>query len=105
MSADIGPGDFVECTVTHGLGNGHVEAGKVYRVATMETRHSSCSDCGRSARREPIAIQLGGVPNPHHPLLGEGRWCLCHFKPIYRPKEGAFDHLLTPVDVKSPEPA
>lgn len=89
MSA-IGPGDFVECVDAsppdrHDRGS-RLVVGALYRIARLDIT---------PYRRLP-ACWVVGV---------DVLWRISRFRPIYRPRERAFDHLLTTIPVNTPEPA
>lgn len=90
MSADIGPGDFVEALFDGK--RGPMRAGAVYQVlALTEPPRSAfggyrpCSFCGVPGGKGGTALMLSSL---------KGRVCPCAVKPVYRPKPGAFDQLL-----------
>lgn len=79
MSADIGPGDFVECVqvVNPQLGHGL----NIGSVCVVERVHVLPDETG---------LDLVGVKK----APGGVGWNIEAFRPIYRPKPGAFDQLL-----------
>jgi hypothetical protein len=92
MSADIGPGDFVEAVRDYsGLG-ASISRGAVYVVARVCVgEHGACPDCGDDGDSLDIEGQT---------LAGGYGWCFCDFRPIYRPKADAFTDLLKVPDRK-----
>ncbi len=75
----IGPGDFVEAVDDLRDVRGHLT--------------TACSeDCG-----QPRVIEFHDAPNPGT----FARWCVCGFRPIYRPKGEVFQAML----IKALEPA
>lgn len=87
MSA-IGPGDWVECvdaSLYHGQPNG-LSVGAVYRVKELLDCPIDGPGCSLVGVSPPVARKRG--------------YLLSRFRPIYRPRKGAFDHLLKPMDIK-----
>jgi hypothetical protein len=89
---DIGPGDFVECVGPCGCPDADFTATDLVKGAVYR-----CTEVGHDGHGGP-AIWLAEFPNPSD--------CFCpgHFRPIRRPKSGAFDDLLKVPDLVG-EPA
>jgi hypothetical protein len=87
MSADIGPGDFVEC-VDDAPGPGNhkgIAAGNIYTIRKVQESLVTPGTFG---------VLLVGIILPRHPLGHEIAWKTDRFRPIYRPKPDAFTDLL-----------
>lgn len=81
MSAEIGPGDFVEAAhdlITYPIPRGTV--GRVTRIGVV-----GLCRCGLEARGIHVDIA---------PLPAGNQWCTCAWRPVYRPKPDAFTDLL-----------
>jgi hypothetical protein len=84
VSADLGPGDWVEAVRS---GRTHLTRGRIYLVERTFALHDGvwCDYCsnGKSGSREIVTVtQLPGQ-----------NYCPCAFRPVYRPK-GTFAQLL-----------
>jgi hypothetical protein len=96
--ADIGKGDFVEAIKSQ-LGEGcSITAGATYHVEQVYPPDfgMECIVCG------PDSTGVGLVGQPHS---AEGHWCMCAFRPIYRPKAELLESLLHDITAPSLEPA
>ncbi len=91
MSADIGPGDWVECVRPSRMRPGALRVGAVYQVVscTPEDRHGI------------PGVTIKGVPAVYeHAGFG---WAVFMFRPVYRPKAEILDGLREPIKpVKTP---
>lgn len=95
MSADLEPGDWVESLVTERGEGCRIERGNVYQVEEIYPPQDGliCRTCDGDTM-----FGLGLAGQPHY---DEGHWCGCSFRPIYRPRAQAFDHLLQPVPAET----
>jgi DNA-directed RNA polymerase subunit RPC12/RpoP len=95
MSAEIGPGDWVEAliTVPGSFGCQTIVAGELYRVRAINENDWICTDCGHD---NGIDIELCGDSEGDD---GEA-WCPCAFRPIYRPRTSLIEDLSRPVEME-----
>lgn len=89
MTQPIGPGDWVEC-VEEWTALYPVRRGAVYRVSKVFETVGRCGLHGDAC--EKLAVRLDTIP----PGV-RGGYCSRQFRPIYRPREHAFDYLLTDI--------
>jgi hypothetical protein len=95
MSADIGPGDWVEALKDCAAGDGcaALVAGTIRRVIWVG-KALTCMDCGDNS---PVAVNLDGDD-----LDGETSWCTaCCVRPIYRPNATLIEQLSAPAPRES----
>lgn len=97
MSADIGPGDFVECVDASPAVNGTQPflAGSIYVVTHV---WPPAGNDLRTGKPSSGAVDIRWVPRAH-PNVG---WEISRFRPVYRPKPDALADLLN-VPTKIPE--
>jgi len=95
MSADFGPGDFVEALVANRFYRGlqPVEKRAVHQVLAVfdlpgTTRCGACGQHCRTAFLIVVSLEHGAM----------GR-CLCGWRPVYRPKAGLIEGLKRPVEL------
>lgn len=89
MSNAIGPGDYIECIETwHAFDGPSVFKGRVY-LCTEVGFGCVCPSCGQEAWVDVAEV-------PPSPDLA---WCVCLFRPIYRPSESQFLERLMDVPV------
>lgn len=79
---DIAPGDWVEAIRTNTATIGpedSIIAGHIYKVLAVDDSvdTSECADCSN------CVTVLALVESPFNMDFG---WCICNFRPIYRPK-------------------
>lgn len=95
MSADIGPGDWVECVDDHPHINSSVspdyrlQKGRLYRIA--DVRPAGAHPKPRTVYSAD-AVRLEGDPLPE-PYA----WRIARFKPVYRPRADLIESLRAPV--------
>lgn len=95
MSAPVGVGDWVECIDARPFawtGCRVLQLGAIYRVRDIVLSLAITGDLSD-------ALLLDGIHHysPRH--IKECAFAVDRFRPIYRRRDGAFDHLLTPVDL------
>lgn len=102
MTADIGPGDMVECVE----GGDPFQTGAIYHVrAVVPPSHCVCINIGRRPWAFPhVGLLFCDAPDPRGP-----GWCVYSFKPISRRADFAEflaavgKPLDTPSPAKTPE--
>lgn len=95
--SDIGPGDFVEFVGFPADPPGFpgpLVRGRLYQVEAVSG--GSCT-CGK-----PGGLTLVGGPSPEPFHRG---WCVFGFRPVYRPRAGAFDALAAPARIEPNSPS
>lgn len=92
MAAPIGPGDYVECIANDSGGSRYAPGAKSIvkgDVCVVEAVFEWLGEPG---------LVIVGSHSDHYTRGFHARW----FRPIYRRKEGAFDHMRAP-PVRVPE--
>lgn len=87
MSEPIGVGDWVECIDPEEdeTEPNTMEIGGIYQVS--ETLESwECNECGST-----MGLHIAGQPT-----LGNVPFCVCQFRPIYRPSASLIEDLSAP---------
>lgn len=96
MSADIGPGDWLEAVKADPFHDGlvAVEKGGVHQVTDVFDMGCwlFCDDCREPGR---VAFLIHG-DRPEGGVRGR---CRCGWRPIYRPKADFLESLLRPVEL------
>jgi len=88
------PGDYVQSIENDEAYPGvMICEGVMYHVQDIEPELWRKLDCSLHPGCRGDGVILSSPKMPQ----GEA-WCSQSFRPIYRPKPGAFDYLLTPVD-------
>jgi len=104
VSADIGPGDWVECVQdTDAVSRGSVC--QVTELPPVPHEVQGCDACAHSG----FALRVKGVQYSNGPFVRPGdndlfAHCSCFFRPIYRPKADLIEGLKN-ADVLSPTQA
>lgn len=95
MAAPIGPGDWVECVDIAPRGPDPVRLAALHQLSL-----GAIYRC-RAVQTTGYGVFLDGVVAAYE-AEGFG-WRVERFRPIYRPKAHAFDHLLAPTPENTPE--
>lgn len=90
MSA-IGPGDWLESLYDYPASGSSrsLTKGGLYCVGEVDHEDCTCWRCGDTG---PGFALVGDPPGS----LADSAWCLCDFRPIYRPKADLIESLKTP---------
>jgi hypothetical protein len=78
MTADIGPGDFLEAIRSIANEFGALEKGRIYTCVSVDPMDDGCSVHGETCKPDRLMIREAPTPEPWG-------WCSCLFRPVRRP--------------------